>query len=448
MCNRSRAVCVLLAPLVIVPWLCAQEERKPQTPKQQYQALLEEYERASVAWKQSGKRLQMADAAWREHYAASPKWSFGPRFLQFAEANPTEPEAVDALLQIVGFQESVDSYDRSIYSVITRTLSLLTAHHLQDERVAQECMRSSRVLLPNMVPYFQALTDKSEDREVRAYACWKLIGYNLGKLSYFDRRAAAPPSDRPEDRETRQFIMARQDPEFVRQVEATIKKADKAVISRETEALLERLISEYGDVPFPPSWVKARRVETQRKASRAPAPSIKADETLGDQARLRLDALRSLAVGQVPPDIQGDDTYGKPMKLTEYRGKVVVLVFWGTWCGPCMGLVPHEKALVERFKGRPFALLGINSDSDRAKLRATMEKEGIDWRSWWDGGKIGGPIAARWDVKVWPTIVVLDEKGVIRYKHVRHTAHEELADAVDSLLNAMTHEEDRGTAGR
>jgi thiol-disulfide isomerase/thioredoxin len=445
MCDRSRAVCVLLAPLVLMPWLCAQEARKPQTPKQQYQARLEEYERASAAWKQSGRGLKTADPAWREHYAASPKWSFGPRFLQFAEANPTEPEAVDALLQIVGFLESVDIYDRSIYPVITRAFSLLTADHLQDERVARECLRRHRFMLPNMRPYFNALMEKSHDREVRAYACWTLIGHNMANIAYLDRSAVAPPSDRPEDRDTRQFLKARQDPEFVRLAEA-IKKADKAVLSTETEALLERLISEYGDVPFPPRWVKAERAE--RKASRGPAPSMKADETLADQARPRLDALRSLAVGQVPPEIQGEDTYGRPMKLTEYRGKVVVLVFWGTWCGPCMGLVPHEKALVERFKDRPFALLGINSDSDRAKLRATMEKEGITWRSWWDGGKIGGPIAARWDVKVWPTIVVLDEKGVIRYKHVRHTAHEELADAVDSLLNAMTHEEDRGTAGR
>ena len=113
-----------------------------------------------------------------------------------------------------------------------------------------------------------------------------------------------------------------------------------------------------------------------------------------------------------------------------------------------MGLVPHEKALVERFRDRPFALLGINSDADREKLRAAMEKEGIAWRSWWDGGRIGGPIAARWDVKLWPTIVVLDEKGVIRYKQFPHHAHKELADVVDSLLNAMTHENERGTAKR
>jgi len=115
----------------------------------------------------------------------------------------------------------------------------------------------------------------------------------------------------------------------------------------------------------------------------------------------------------------------------------VVLVFWGTWCAPCRGLVTHEKALVERFRDRPFALLGVNSDPDREKLEAAMEKEGITWRSWWDGGRIGGPIAARWDVKLWPTIIVLDHKGLIRNKLFPHNAHKELADAVDSLLKEM-----------
>ena len=144
-----------------------QEERKPQTPKQQYQTLLEEYERATSAWKQCGKGLKLADPAWREHHAAWPKWSLGPRFLQFAEANPKEPEAVDALLQIVRFLESGHNEDRVIFPVITRAFSVLSAHHLQDERVAQECLRRGRFMLPTMVPYFQALMAKSQDREVR-----------------------------------------------------------------------------------------------------------------------------------------------------------------------------------------------------------------------------------------------------------------------------------------
>ena len=71
-------------------------------------------------------------------------------------------------------------------------------------------------------------------------------------------------------------------------------------------------------------------------------------------------------------------------------------------------MIPLEKALVERLRGRPFALLGINSDSYRDKLKSLTVEKGITWRSWWDRGRTGGPIATRWDVQRWPTIIVLD----------------------------------------
>ena len=51
----------------------------------------------------------------------------------------------------------------------------------------------------------------------------------------------------------------------------------------------------------------------------------------------------NLAVGKPAPEIEGVDVDGKPLKLSDYKGKVVVLVFWGSWCGPCMAQVPHER---------------------------------------------------------------------------------------------------------
>lgn len=96
-----------------------------------------------------------------------------------------------------------------------------------------------------------------------------------------------------------------------------------------------------------------------------------------------------------------------------------------------MAGVPHERSLVKRMEGRPFALLGVNSDSDRQAVKERMAKEGITWRSWWDGGTTGGPIASKWNVRGWPTIYVLDARGVIRYKDV---SAKELDEAVDALL--------------
>jgi len=86
-----------------------------------------------------------------------------------------------------------------------------------------------------------------------------------------------------------------------------------------------------------------------------------------------------------------------------------------------MADVPHERSLVKRLEGKPFALLGINSDKDRQELQKVIAKEGITWRTWWDGGSTQGPIATKWNVQGWPTLYLLDGKGVIRYKgdHLR-----------------------------
>src|SRR5579864_870464 len=97
-------------------------------------------------------------------------------------------------------------------------------------------------------------------------------------------------------------------------------------------------------------------------------------------------------------------------------------------------MYPHERSLVKRLADKPFALLGINSDSDKDKLKKHMEEENITWRSWFDGGTIGGPIAKKWNVNGWPTTYVLDEKGIIRYKNVRD---DQMEKAVDGLLKEM-----------
>jgi hypothetical protein len=96
-------------------------------------------------------------------------------------------------------------------------------------------------------------------------------------------------------------------------------------------------------------------------------------------------------------------------------------------------MYPHERSLVKRLEGKPFALLGINSDQDKVELKKAMEAEHITWRSWWDK-TTSGPIATAWNIHGWPTIYVLDHKGIIRYRDVRGDAMDK---AVDTLLNEM-----------
>ncbi len=95
---------------------------------------------------------------------------------------------------------------------------------------------------------------------------------------------------------------------------------------------------------------------------------------------------------------------------------------------------PHERSLVKRMQGRPFALVGVNSDRDLDKLRKTVQEKELTWRSFWNGPEgTGGPISSLWNVRGWPTIYIIDHKGVI---HAKNKRGEELDKVLDKLVAA------------
>jgi peroxiredoxin len=156
-----------------------------------------------------------------------------------------------------------------------------------------------------------------------------------------------------------------------------------------------------------------------------------------------------LAVGQTAPEIQGEDLNGKRMKLSDFRGKVVLLMFWGSWCKVCMAEVPHEQELLQRWGGQGFAVVGVNSDEDRAAARRACADKGLTWRSFWDRSP-EGPVIRRWNVHRWPTLYLIDAAGVIRCKgkylnsillRTKGDGTQEqvrcLDQAVESLMNEM-----------
>ncbi len=154
-------------------------------------------------------------------------------------------------------------------------------------------------------------------------------------------------------------------------------------------------------------------------------------KTLGQEAEARLDDMLNLAVGKPAPEIEGVDMGGKPLKLSDHKGKVVVLVFWGTWCGPCMAQVPEERKLVERLKSQPFALLGVDCEPNKDTARAVMAREHMTWPIWYDGAPGEGPIARRYHIRGYPSVFILDARGVIRSRGGV------LAEVVDKLLEEM-----------
>jgi len=161
--------------------------------------------------------------------------------------------------------------------------------------------------------------------------------------------------------------------------------------------------------------------------------------TLGVKADPELYELRHLALGMVAPEIEGEDIDGKTRKLSDYRGRIVVLSFWASWCGPCLQMIRHERTLAERLAGKPFALVGVNSDVDRAEAKRALEREQISWRSFWDvtNGN-DGPISTAFNIKGWPTVYVLDPKGVIRLKFVGFGSSNQLLNGtVEHLLREL-----------
>ncbi|SRR5579885_3003742 len=104
-------------------------------------------------------------------------------------------------------------------------------------------------------------------------------------------------------------------------------------------------------------------------------------------------------------------------------------------------MYPHERSLVKRMEGRPFVLLGVNSDATRDTLKRAQDDNQLTWRSWWDGK--GGPIAEDWRVTAWPTLVLIDHRGIIR---ARGFAPSELNKYVDQLVREAEADRKAGTS--
>ena len=140
-------------------------------------------------------------------------------------------------------------------------------------------------------------------------------------------------------------------------------------------------------------------------------------ETLGAMAKTSLYELRHLQVGMKAPVAECKTLNGDAASLAKLRGRVVVMDFWATWCGPCRQMIPHEREMAEKFKDKPFALVSISADEDKKELQDFLAKETMPWTHWWDGAD--APIVKQWNIRFFPTIYVIDAKGVIRYKHIR-----------------------------
>jgi len=313
--------------------------------------------------------------------------------LRLAGANPDDPIALEALMFVIRTNKAGPD------DATARALRMI------DERGYARMPRVGADLAPIALLLFQypdaerllrRILDENPNHADRGAACYWLARY-LSEQAKMVRMLREKPANLAN---YERYPAATPIAKFVGE------KAPVA-LDREAIALLERVVAEYGDVPM-------------RSAM----------ENLGTIAAGELFAARNLTIGKLVPEIEGTDHEGKTFRLSDLRGKVVVLTFSGNWCGPCLGMYPQERELVARLAEQRFALVSVSTDAEVETLKKSIADGEITWRCWWDGG-MGGPISTRWGISVFPSIFVLDRAGVIRFKDVRGPA---LDEAVKSLM--------------
>ena len=302
---------------------------------------------------------------------------YGPayeRALKLLKPNAADPAAVPGLAWVATAADA---------SVRTEAIVLLRKHHLvhpETITLAKNNKQSGYAWVEGMLREQFASAELPKDQAWRVHLALAMCLQSQAQLPA--RLSDASESD------SRQF-----DRIFGNERVAEMKKYDSAKLEAESLKLFKEVGEKY------------------------PKQEVIPGLTVGQMATSSIFEIEHLGVGKAAPEIAGEDLDGAKFKLSDYRGKVVLLSFWASWCGPCLGLIPHERELVEQYRGRPFALIGVNGDPDKKELKPALEKYKITWRSFWAGDKgPEGPIPMRWNVNGWPTVYVLDAEGVIRSK--------------------------------
>jgi len=157
-------------------------------------------------------------------------------------------------------------------------------------------------------------------------------------------------------------------------------------------------------------------------------------ERLRQSARMqigRIEILKKLRIGMPAIEFETTGFDGKRIALKDFRGKVVLLDFWATWCAPCRQEMPNVINLYKHFHGKGFEIIGISLDQDRGKLEEYIKTNGISWPQIFDGKGWDNSIGRMYGIMSIPTTYLLDREGRIRYKNVRG---ESLRKAVKELV--------------
>jgi hypothetical protein len=312
--------------------------RRPEKPiAKRYAQIRAEFEAQLAAYRPDATK---AESPRDERAAAAKRISdlvvdYCDRMVDLAESSPDEPAARDALLWVIDH----DGDERASRGQFPRAAALLVRHHGDDPEAVRVALDPHSVR-PRNEALLLGLYAAAKSREAKGMA-------RLGLAQYLvDKARAVVYARSVTGRPKRRFVTGGG---VVRDVDLTdeqyadhlaLRQCDPEAIQAEARLLFEEVISEYRDVPrvtrrareleallrepAPVQDGKPLTAESRRRIEKALARSNK---TLGQEAEDRLDAMLNLAVGKPAPEIEGVDFDGKPLKLSDYRGKVVMLVF-------------------------------------------------------------------------------------------------------------------------
>jgi thiol-disulfide isomerase/thioredoxin len=135
-------------------------------------------------------------------------------------------------------------------------------------------------------------------------------------------------------------------------------------------------------------------------------------------ARARLFVAQpELARKRTVPDFHLVTLDGKTVRMHDLEGKVVLIDFWATWCGPCKQALPHLKEIVEKFQGRPLVVVSVSLDSDETTWKNFVARNGMTWAQYRDGG-FDGQLATSFAVRAIPTTLSIDVNGFVQDRQV------------------------------
>ena len=146
-------------------------------------------------------------------------------------------------------------------------------------------------------------------------------------------------------------------------------------------------------------------------------------------------ALAEVKEGSRASDFTLKDLKGKTVKLSSFRGKVVVIDFWASWCAPCKKEMPALEGLAKKYADDGVAILAINIDKDRANSDKFLASQTLKhMRVLLDPS--GNGVASQYDLPSMPTSYVVDKKGIVRHRHGGYNSGDEkkVAKEIDALL--------------